>query len=270
MKSRVPRHAALSRFIYLTCCAILPLACSPVGDFGRLESSILTGSIPDQVAVRDASGAGLVSRYELTQDERGLRQRGYRFRTAVAGILPYDTPYDSDRDYAEELTHRGFAWGPARVGTMIGELELDHAELGHFGLYAHRVLVADRNRALALGTDRDYTRDDRVDTLARVRENRIFIDATIKDMWKRIASYRYAIKRARLEAPATSLKRAIRLLRYLEKRTREMEATFLPEAQTVARSAPVGPTVPRVDGPVSLMPKMLRKSTPPGSAMADK
>ena len=94
-----------------------------------------------------------------------------------------------------------------------------------------------------------------MNALARIRENRAFIVATLRDIRKRIKAYRYAIKRSRLEAPATSLARVKRLLHEFAIRAQRMEATFLDAGPTVAYRSQPGPIVPRADGPISLMPR---------------
>ncbi|WP_293724290.1 hypothetical protein [Stappia sp.] len=209
------RLASLAGLVLVTA---LAAACQrPTGDFGRAAPSVIHDKVMPAAGAELAANRGEpVSRFNLTDDERELRDRGWTLirppssqdwiegtRTELmrTRILPEAGSADPGRYYAYLSSDR-YRSSEARYDRVAADALADAALVEPFCEVAERVSAADTERLRALGRRDISSEEDLAGAQARVWENRRYIDWAGQALRYRLVSYREAIDKLEIETPS--------------------------------------------------------------------
>ncbi|GGK39006.1 hypothetical protein GCM10011322_27620 [Salinarimonas ramus] len=195
-------------------------ACAPRGDFGRPAPSVIGDRILPFAGrafaqTRDEPASWSI----LTEDERELRARAYRF------LMPAHEWQVSDRILADLIRHR-VTPAPLRLGQrrsywdalifsqgvspaplfrrIAQDAEQDRALIPLVREVAERVLAADEARLRFLLHVQVLVESQAEQAALRVAENRCLIAWVRSEARERALRYRYALERLAIEAPQRS------------------------------------------------------------------
>lgn len=221
-------------------------ACAPRGDFGRPAPSIIADNVLPFAGTMAASMRGEpASWFMLTDDERELRRRSWRFlmpahegqaveavfadlsRTRV--LPPLSLPVDG---YSRALlASRGSS--PAPLFRRIAEdAHADRQLLDPFAALAARVIETDEARLQMLLHVSRLEEGEAREAAARVAENRCLVAWVREEAAMRTARYRHALERLVIAAPQREAIDAERALTALEAQVARLEV--LPVGQLAA------------------------------------
>jgi len=221
--------------LYLAFCLALLLAgCGVNGDFGEVSPSLVRDDIHDWVGRDDAKGRPISpSTFELTDDERQLRDLGYPLleppynrQKAHSVLSEYGmTPWILKQSanpaaYYDHMMERGLfsekVRSPSsRYAVLIDDIRNDSERLPQFFATAGRVVDMDVKRKQSLGFVRGLTAAERDNTLNRIRENDRVIGLVRTSLERRVASYRYALERLVISSPSQDAVTAEQMLNKL-------------------------------------------------------
>lgn len=192
-------------------------ACAETGDFGRPRPSLwndavlpATGSLAAHL--RDEP----VSFFDLTDDERELRQRAWRFLTPAherawfdralaelvrTRVLPATLRPADPAAYHDALTSQAARSPVSRYRRLGEDVAADRALLAPFAARAARVLAMDRTRLRAVPFMREADAQRIRFAVARVAENRCLVAWVRQALDERIAAYAEALEGLFLETP---------------------------------------------------------------------
>jgi hypothetical protein len=195
---------------------LLP-GCSSLGDFGRLQPSLVSDDIHDWVGRDAALAAGApVSTNELTDDERRLRDLAFPL---------IEPPYDRQNwdalvyEYGLKHSFRRALWidDPAayyahleamparsvasRYNRLIDDIRNDIVRLEPFYAIAQRVLDLDRRRAASMQRVADLSPAERLNAEARIGENSLTIAWVQHSLTQRCAGYHFAVEHLAVADP---------------------------------------------------------------------
>lgn len=193
----------------------------PTGDFGRARPSVIHDDLmPAAGAVLARSREEPVSGFNLTDDERELRDRAFAFvrsphlgdwwlDTLVEGqrtrILPViDPDFDTGRYYAY-LRADPYRSSDARWSKVIEDVTGDAMLVPPFCAVAARVRTTDAGRIGRLESDPPPDPVFIEDGYARVDENAEVTAWVWRALGYRLAAYRVAIDRLAVETPSSLL-----------------------------------------------------------------
>jgi hypothetical protein len=157
-----------------------------------------------------------VSPYPLTDDEKELRNRAWRFvmpaherawfERIVADlvrtrILPVELQPSDRTTYHYALISGPFRSPASRYRRLSEDAVADIHLIGPFAGVAARIVAADQVRLRSLGFVRDLDRVEIYNALARVAENRCLVSWVRREIWGRLESYRYALEHLVIETP---------------------------------------------------------------------
>ena len=237
----VPR-ALIWRRYFLAAAALLMLAgCGTTnGDFGEVRDTLVSDGMHEWVGPY-ASAAKKPSKFELTDDERQLRDLAYPLidpaydlqqwysvagqyglyrpargpafdRTAYAKwLLSDDGPSPLVRYSAklEGVRHEVTTFlsprerSPAvRYARLTDDVRNDMTRLPEFFETATRVLDIDQKRQKSMELVSDLSPAERKNAELRMRENAAIVALTREKLAQREASYRYALERLVIETPS--------------------------------------------------------------------
>lgn len=180
------------------------------GDFGRIKPSLVTDNMHSWVGTRAAGSVGVTpSRYDLTDDERELRDLAYplieppfnrqRWDSVLGeyGVTQgFQMPASIERTaYGDELMAKPYRSAESRYERLIEDMRNDVVRIPPFSRTAVRVTDMDAKREQSLAYIPDLDADERGNAMSRVTENRLVIDWVHRSLIARIASYRYALER---------------------------------------------------------------------------
>lgn len=209
-------------------CTLAASCAAPTGDFGRPDRSYLSAMVLPAIgqgvaAARDEP----VSYYQLTDNEKRLRARTYRFVMPAhrhgffgrgeaelirARVWP-DTYFTVDRTaYLRKLRWERYDSEAGRYGAMLQDIDRDSVAIELYLDTVNRVFADDAYRFAALDVAQGVTPKEEREAVARVYENRRVASwATAALKW-RLESYAYALERSRIEVPsdrAAAVERAL-------------------------------------------------------------
>jgi hypothetical protein len=179
---------------------------------------------------------GKNSRFELTDDERELRDLAYplieppfdrqRWFSVLGeyGVVRVFRPgwWRFDRtDYCRELLSRPYRSPVGRYGRLIEDIRNDTVRIEPFFSIGRRVVDMDYKREQSLAYIPDLADVDRANALARVSENRLTIAWVHRSLTERAAGFRYALERLVISAPSPMAVEAERALNQLQMRIEE-------------------------------------------------
>jgi len=207
-------------------------ACSTEGDFGRRQPSVLTDTLlPTAGRLAAAHNGEAASEFRLTDDEKQLRDRSWRFlmpassRDTFGGILvemrfvrllpAKFVPYRPEA-YFDSLMKADWRSSKPPYRRLIDDMMADRALLEPFFACAERVLAADRLREKSLPYISYLQPIERENAQARMAENQHLLWWVDDALEIRVDAYHHALERLFIELPDRSAVEAERQLTALE------------------------------------------------------
>ncbi|MGH6717217.1 MAG: hypothetical protein ACREDC_13605, partial [Bradyrhizobium sp.] len=174
-----------------------------------------------------ASIGGHPSKFQLTDDERRLRDLAYPLiepphsRPAWKSVFgdyqviapPWRQAAAFDRTaYGRALIDEPHRSDSSRYAQLIDDLRDDITRFESFYGAALPVMDLDRKRYASLARISDLSPHERADALARMRENALIVRWVRQCLAQRVSSYRWALERLVLQAPDNMAATADRLI----------------------------------------------------------
>ena len=208
-RRRSGRHAL---FLF----AALSLLCGCANhDFGEVRPSLVSDNVHDWMGPAAVAGRGTPSIYELTDDERALRDLAYPL---------IEPPYDRQRwysvlgeyglrgDYRRETADRtAYAVrllsdrhrSPATLySRLMDDIRNDITRMPQFFETAARVIDVDQKRRKSLAYISQLGPAERDNALRRNRENAQVVAWVRDSLAERAAAYRFALERLVIATPS--------------------------------------------------------------------
>jgi hypothetical protein len=233
---------------------VLVSGCTSIGDFGRLQSPLVSDDIHAWVGQEAAAHAGApVSVNNLTDDERTLRDLAFPL---------IEPPYDRVRwdavvyEYGQKRTFRRDLWSfdtaayyahlmgefhrssIARYNLLIDDMRNDIVRIEPFFQTARRVADIDQRREKSMQIVADLTPPERISALARVGENSLTIAWVHHSLTERCAGYRFALEHLTVAEPAPVAAEAERVLTQLQQQIAANQVAAAPHfAEAAAQVA---------------------------------
>jgi len=253
------RVRAVHRAALAVVLAVAVQGCGLTGDFGRPKHGTVLLNQAFYDVTDHLMAGGRPSLYNLTDDEIRMRKTAFRLRTEVREPLPAALIPYNEGGYANHLTATRRINGPSRMAAIDDQLNADHEALTRFAQAARKVLLADRRRLMALADGGPaYSRNDADNAVNRVEENYHFMEGTFGDLDNRVAAFRRAIDRSKLETPAADAGPVEGSLNHLYERS--LALRYEVDQFHLASAQPMPPPPP---GPAGAPPMPL---TPPYTA----
>ena len=225
----VVRTARLAVFACVLPAIALAACARPTGDYGRAQPSTIHDDVMPAVGARmtnlrravATNGDYLaVSKFNLTDDERELRNRSFALvrpphaadwiaaslvEGQRTGILPpIDTRLDPKSYYAH-LRKDSFRSSEARYDRLMGDMAADTELVGPFYELARRVMAVDAERLRVARASADISEEQRRNAESRVEENMARITWVWRALRFRLAAYRIAIDGLEVETPSARI-----------------------------------------------------------------
>jgi hypothetical protein len=211
--------------------ALLLAGCSANGDFGRVKPSLVRDDIHDWVGLDAIAGRQtMLSKFELTDDERQLRDLAYPLIEPAYdrqqwysilgeyGVIGASHRAVFDRTaYATRLLSSRYSSANARYAQLIDDINNDTTRIEPFFENGWRVLDTDkkRQRALAFVGTSD---PERIHVRRRVQENALIVAWVRTSLNRRASSYRFALERLVIMTPSPMAVDAERALNAMQAR----------------------------------------------------
>ncbi len=206
---------------------LLSLSGCMTGDFGEPRATFIRDDMHDWVGPQ-ATGS-VPSRFELTDDERQLRDLAYpliepayrrrRWDSIIGeyGRRGFFLPETFDRTaYAGRLFTDAYRSPTARYSQLIDDIRNDTTRLSQFFEAAARVGDMDNKRERSVAYISVVSPGERADAGRRVLENGAIVRAVHASLDRRVASYRFAMERLVIRSPspqAVEVERSLNQLR---------------------------------------------------------
>jgi len=185
------------------------------GDFGEIKPWLVRDDIHDWVAA-DATGAIPSSRFELTDDERQLRDLAYPLveppwlrhtATSIAreyGAFPgqYHSGIDTTA-YAANLIAPPRVSASSRYARLTDDIRNDSTRLPQFFETAARVVDMDSKRRKSFVYISVSSEPERTNAARRMNENAAIIAQVRRSLVQRIVSYKFALERLVITTPSS-------------------------------------------------------------------
>lgn len=217
--------------------------CVTNGDFGRIKPSLVHDDIHAWMGPEATGSIGEpASRYDLTDDERLLRDLGYPLieppyeRQRWFSILnEYGLTRASRRDwvhydrtvYGRKLLGDAYRSASARYAQLTDDIRNDIVRVPPFFGVATRVGDMDRKRERSLAFVSELTAEEELNALARNRENALIVAWVCRSLNARVSSYQYALERLVIATPSPAALEAERTLSQLRA---QVAACYAPPA----------------------------------------
>lgn len=186
----------------------LVLAGCANGDFGEVQSALVNDRMHDWIGfAATAEQPGMPSSFELTDDERQLRDLAYPLLEppynrqkwySVAGEYGFlgMSRAGTDRTaYASHLLGDGYRSPSARYSQLIDDVRNDMTRMPQFFEIAGRVLDIDQKRRKSMAYVNGLSAGNRDDALRRTKENAAIVSMVRASLSDRVAGYRFALER---------------------------------------------------------------------------
>lgn len=204
------------RLVACAATALLLCACVQRGDFGRVPSTTWNDGLGVAGELSARGRDEPVSPFPLTDDERDLRQRAWRFLTpasayplfarwvsdlAVLRVLPAAWHPSDPALYYDGLVAEPFRSPASRYRRIADDIVADGRLAGDFATLAARVAQADAVRLRGIPLAATLGEADIRAAEARVAENRGLVAWVGVEARARVEAYRYALEHLFLAAP---------------------------------------------------------------------
>lgn len=224
---RTGRRAGLAAIL------ILFSGCAQEGDFGRPAPSAWNGLVDATGTLSAQMREQPASAFPLTDDERTLRDRAWRFLMPAAGrdaftdglanltrsrILPPAWRIADAAAYHDTLIAEPFRSPVSRYRRLSEDVTADARLIPVFAATAERVREADGLRLRSLPFVKTLDGDGVRHAAMRVAENRCLVAWVRLEAGARMAGYRYALEHLVIEAPSHEAVATERGLRALDDR----------------------------------------------------
>lgn len=186
-------------------------------DFGEVNPVLVSDGIHDWVGPY-ASAGRKASSFELTDDERALRDLGYPLIEApydrqrwysVAGeygvFRPDRGPAFDRTAYAKRLLSSFDRSPSARYSQLNDDIRNDITRMPQFFETAGRVIDIDRKRRKSLAFVSTLSPAERKNAELRIRENASIVALVREKLTQRMASYRFALERLVITTPSSQV-----------------------------------------------------------------
>jgi hypothetical protein len=220
-----------SRFLRgMVIAALLVLPGCANGDFGEIRPSLARDDIHDWVA-RDAIAgqSTLASQFELTDDERQLRNLAYPLLEPAynrqqpnstlgeygAAGADYSTAFNRTA-YSAHLQSARYRSPAARYAQLIDDVRNDSTRMPQFFEAAARVLDVDGKRQKSLAYVSALSEYERAQAMRRIRENLSIAKLVHASLGRRLSSYRFALERLVIMTPSPQAVEVERTLNQLQ------------------------------------------------------
>ena len=230
MRHRPPllTRARYWRRHYIALAAAVSLAGCANADFGEVNPLLVSDGIHDWVGPY-ASGANKASKFDLTDDERQLRDLGYPLIEA-----PYDRQqwYSVAGEYGVYRPERGRIFDPtlyarrllktderspsARYAQINDDVRNDLTRMPQFFETASRVLDIDAKRRKSMTYVSALSPDERNNAELRMRENASIVALVREKLVQRAESYRYALERLVIASPERQAAECERIINQMQ------------------------------------------------------
>jgi hypothetical protein len=184
------------------------------GDFGELKPQLVSPAIHDWVA-EDATGSLPRSAFQLTDDERQLRDLAYPlveppYLRQNAESLPREygrlrAQYHAGNDptaYAAWLVSYPSRSPASRYSRLLDDIRNDTTRLPQLFETAARVVDMDRKRRRSFAYIPVTSTGERVEAERRMNENAAIVAQVQRSLDQRVAGYRFALERLIIMAPS--------------------------------------------------------------------
>lgn len=195
----------------------LTAGCAPNGDFGQVRPYLVRDDIHDWVANDAIAGKPtFTSRFELTDDERQLRDLAYplieppydrqQWYSVLGeyGVIGADHRTGFDRTaYATRLFTSRYRSPAARYAQLTDDIHNDTVRLPQFFETAARVLDVDYKRRQSFAYIPDMSAPEYKNAKRRMHENGLIVAWVYASLDQRVASYRFALERLVIMTPSS-------------------------------------------------------------------
>lgn len=205
--------------------------CGANGDFGRMRASLVRDDTHAWMGPAAARGPAQPTRkHQLTDEERRLRDLAYplieppydrnRWYSVVGEYDLKSRPwsYPDRAAYALRLMQTAYRSQTARYNKLIEDIRNDVVRIDPFFSLARYVADMDRRREESLAHISNLTAEERSNTLQRIEENRAIVRWVQGSLYERAESYKIALERLVIAAPAPVAVEAERSLTLLQQR----------------------------------------------------
>lgn len=186
------------------------------GDFGEINPIFVRDDMHDWLSLDAIAGRPtLPSNFELTDDERALRDLSYpliewpynrqQWYSAFGeyGEIGADHRVGFDRTaYANHLMSSSYRSPSARYSQLNDDIRNDVTRLPQFFETVARVLDIDQKRQKSLAYISDASPMERTDARRRIRENALLVSLVRTKLAERATAYRYALERLVIATPS--------------------------------------------------------------------
>lgn len=240
-----PGRAGPIRFAPLLLCTLLA-GCAQQGDLGRPKASAWNSLVETTGTLAARERSEPASPFPLTDDERTLRDRAWRFLMPAAGsdaftdilanltrtrVLPPNWRPDDVAAYHDTLLGEAFRSPVSRYHRLSEDIGADARLIPPFAATAARVKEADALRLRSLPFVRTLDDLDVRHAAMRVAENRCLIAWVRLETGLRAGRYRYALQHLVVEAPSREAVLVERTLGALEARRAFLDPLVSPESE---------------------------------------
>jgi hypothetical protein len=194
---------------------VAPATAHEIGDFGRVKPGVLNDEIiPDTDRLMRRLGNQPVSNFNITDEEREMHDRVYRFLiarhvkdwafdyeqvVAVAGL--FSSRPGKDDLYYRWLTSQRYASSRVRYNTIADDVGADLLTLPTTFAAICAVIEIDRQRAVAAAEIGDIEPPMIAEMHKRKAENDLYVGRFVGALGYRYASYGYALDHFLVETP---------------------------------------------------------------------
>jgi hypothetical protein len=189
---------------------------TPDTDFGRVRPSLVSDKVHDWVGpAADARVGAVPSAFELTDDERGLRDLAFPLieppydRKKWDNVLreyglvgDYQTARFDRTVYAARLLSPHYSSPASRYARLMDDIRNDITRVPAFFETASRVADMDAKRRKSLAFVSELSPAERANALRRNRENALILAWVRDTLGQRASSYRFALERLAIVAPS--------------------------------------------------------------------
>lgn len=228
---RHPPLPVATRALIVSRCLFVAVAFSSLGacgtatgDFGEVRPSLVSDVHDWTTPLAGAAKPTLGSAFELTDDERQLRDlshpliappyTGQQWYSILAeiGLAKPQRQVVTRATYATQLLASRYHSPSARYAQLMDDARNDTTRLPEFFETAGRVLDMDAKRQKSLDFVSALLPAERKDAEVRIRENASIVASVREKLLQRESSYRYALERLVVATPspqAVQVERAI-------------------------------------------------------------